>query len=459
MVEEHPSPEQRHESGRALRERTPRESHGDWLSASDRKDPVALLEEQNRDRIDWLLPVRRARMAANPFAFYRGAARIMAHDLAPTPVSGLRTQICGDAHLANFGSYASPERRLVFDLNDFDETLPGPWEWDVKRLAASFVIAGRHNGLKPAKAREITANAVNVYRRAMDHLAKLRVTDVWYHLVSMEELVGDVDKKRVRKAAKSQIKKARKKDSRQALAKLASEVDGEYRIRSEPPFLIPLRDLAERHRSADLREIAVNGLEEYLKTVPDHVGCLLRKFRLVDAAVKVVGVGSVGTHCFVLLLQGRDAEDPLFLQVKQAGKSVLEEHLPPSRYPTAGQRVVEGQRLMQTVSDIFLGWLEHPLSGNHFYVRQLKDWKRSVDVENATYDQLFAFGKTRGWTLARAHARVGDPIAIAAYLGSGNVFQRAVTEFAERYAEQNEKDYLAFRAEIDAGRLDAVELE
>lgn len=457
MAEEGLSPGQRREAGAALREGTPRESHGDWLPASDRPDPVALLEGQNDDRIDWLLPVRRARMAANPFAFYRGAARIMAHDLAPTPVSGLLTQICGDAHLANFGNYASPERRLVFDLNDFDETLPGPWEWDVKRLAASFVIAGRHNGLTPAQSRESSANVVNAYRRAMNHLAGLRVTDVWYHLIATEELVGDVDSKRVRKAVKSQIKKAKKKDSRRALAQLASEVDGEYRIRSEPPFLIPLQDLAERHRSADLGEIAITGFEEYLKTVPDHVGCLLRKFRLVDAAIKVVGVGSVGTHCYVLLLQGRDKEDPLFLQVKQTAKSVLEEHLPPSRYPTAGQRVVEGQRLMQTVSDIFLGWMKHPASGNHFYVRQLKDWKRSVDVEDATHDQLFAFGKTRGWTLARAHARAGDPIAIAAYLGSGKVFERAVTEFAERYADQNEEDYQAFRAELDEGRLEAMD--
>ena len=453
------TPDQRRESGRASRQTAPYESHREWLPASDRNDPVVLLEDQNADRIEWLVPVRRARMSSSPFAFFRGAARIMAHDLAPTPVSGLQTQICGDAHLANFGNYASPERRLVFDISDFDETLPGPWEWDVKRLAASFMIASRHNGLKVKEARRITQNVVGVYRKAMSQFAGMRATDVWYHLVNTEQLIEGIDDKKIRKSVKSQVKKAKKKDSRQALQKLASEIDGEYRIRSDPPFLIPLRDLASRYASFELEEIAMQGFEDYLKTVPDHVGCLLKKFRLVDAALKVVGVGSVGTHCFILLLKGRDAGDPLFLQVKQAGKSVLDEHLPPSPYELSGRRVVEGQRLMQTVSDIFLGLMAHPVSGNHFYIRQLKDWKRSVDVENASHDQLFAFGRTRGWTLARAHARAGDPIAISAYLGSGALFDQAITEFAERYADQNEEDYRAFKAGIDDGRLDAAEFE
>lgn len=459
MTDERLTPDQRHALGCSLRHTAPHDSHGEWLPGPDRKDPVGLMEEQNANRIDWLLPVRRARMAASPFAFFRGAARIMAHDLAPTPVSGLQTQICGDAHLANFGSYASPERRLVFDINDFDETLPGPWEWDVKRLAASFVIAGRHNGLKAKRVRNITKNVLQVYREGMSHFAGLRVTDIWYHLSNIEQLVQGIDEKKIRKAVKAYVKKAKKKDSRHVLDKLTIEIDGERRIRSDPPFLIPLRDLADRHRNLELNDLVMQGFEDYLESVPDHVAHLLRKFRLIDIAVKVVGVGSVGTHCFALLLEGRDEEDPLFLQFKQANQSVLEEHLLPSPYKLPGQRVVEGQHLMQTVSDIFLGWMKHPVSGNHFYIRQLKDWKASVDVEDATYNQLFSFGRTRGWTLARAHARTGDPIAISAYLGSGSEFDLAVTKFAELYADQNEKDYRAFKAEIEDGRLEAAELE
>jgi uncharacterized protein (DUF2252 family) len=459
MADEWQSLDQRIEQGRASREAAPHDSHGDWIPALDRQDPVALIEGQNTDRIDWLLPVRRVRMAASPFAFYRGAARIMAHDLAQTPVSGLQTQICGDAHLGNFGGYASPERRLVFDINDFDETLPGPWEWDVKRLAASFVIAARHNGLSPKQARRITRHAVFTYRKAMNHFAQMRVTDVWYHLVSTEELLQDIEGKKKRKAVKAMIRKAKKKDSRHALAKLAQETDGEFRIRSDPPYLIPLRDLSERIQNYELEEAALKGLEEYRKSVPDHVDQMLSKFRLIDAAIKVVGVGSVGTHCYVMLLEGRDSGDPLFLQLKQATRSVLEEHLPHSQYELSGQRVVEGQRLMQTVSDIFLGWAKIPVGGNHFFVRQLKDWKSSVDLESASYDQLFAYGKTRGWTLARAHARTGDPIAISAYLGSEPHFDRGIATFAERYADQNEIDYQVFLAEIDSGRLDAGEYE
>jgi len=459
MPDERPTPDQRFELGRSLRKSAPRSGHGDWQATSDRKDPVALLEGQNDDRIEWLLPVRRARMSATPFAFFRGAARIMAHDLAPTPVTGLQAQICGDAHLANFGNYASPERRLVFDINDFDETLRGPWEWDVKRLAASFTIAARHNGLKKKGSREITRNLIGAYRKAMHRFADMRVTDVWYDLLDARRLTEDIDDKKIKKAIKSIFRKARTKDSRHVLDKLAEEVGGKYRIRHDRPFLVPFRDLAARFRSLDLEEIAFQGFAEYLNSVPDHIKCLLKNYRLVDAAVKVVGVGSVGTRCFILLLEGRDKDDPLFLQVKEANKSVLEEHLPASRYENSGQRVVEGQRLMQAVSDIFLGWVENPISGHHFYTRQLKDWKASVDVEDASYDELFGYAKTRGWTLARAHARSGDPVAISGYLGSGDRFDRAITEFAEHYANQNEQDYRAFRAEIHSGRLEAAELE
>jgi uncharacterized protein (DUF2252 family) len=398
-------------------------------------------------------------MSASPFAFYRGGARIMACDLAPTPVSSLVTQICGDAHLANFGAYASPERRLVFDLNDFDETHPGPWEWDVKRLAASFVIAARHNGLKKKHARKVTRHGLARYRKAMERLAGMRLTDGWYHLVDTSDVVAGLDDKTLKKAGKALIRKAGRKDSRQALDKLAEKDGDTHRIRSEPPLLIPLRDLGRKYSPEALREITESVLEDYLRTAPDHVEHLVRKFRVVDVAVKVVGVGSVGTRCYVVLLEGRDSKDPLFLQIKQASRSVLEEHLPRSRYEHPGQRVVEGQRLMQTVSDIFLGWAENEFSGTQYYVRQLKDWKASAEVEGASYDELYTYAGMRGETRARAHARTGDPVAISGYLGSSDVFDKAVTEFAERYADQNESDYQAFLANITDRRLEVAEIE
>ena len=398
-------------------------------------------------------------MSASPFAFFRGSARIMAYDLVSTPVSGLQTQLCGDAHLANFGSYASPERRLVFDINDFDETLLGPWEWDVKRLAASFVIAGRHNGLKAKDSRKLAWRAVGVYRAAMERLAEMRAMDVWYQLVETEEIAEHADDKKTRKEIESLVNKAKTKDSRHTLDKLAMEVDGEYRIRSEPPLLIPLRDLDEKRGSHTYRVLTQGVYEDYLKSVPDHIAHLLKKFRLVDVALKVVGVGSVGMRCFVLLLEGNHPEDPLFLQIKQAGNSVLEEHLPPSQYPVPGRRVVEGQRLLQTVSDIFLGWSDSEFSGHHFYLRQLKDWKASADVEEATYDMLHLSAATRGWTLARAHARGGDPMAISGYLGTSDAFDRAIVEFAESYADQNDADYQAFIDAIESRGLPVAELE
>jgi uncharacterized protein (DUF2252 family) len=458
MSVERQTPEQRREYGRSLREKAPRQSHADWSPAGDR-DPVGLVEGQNEDRWQWLVPVRRARMSASPFAFYRGGARIMACDLAPAPVSGLVAQICGDAHLANFGAYASPERRLVFDLNDFDETLPGPWEWDVKRLAASFVIAARHNRLKKKHAREITRHGVARYRKAMERLAGMRLTDGWYHLVDTTDVVAGLDDKKLRKVGDALIRKAKRKNSRQALDKLAEQSGDVYRIRSEPPLLIPLRDLGRKYDPATLRGMTESVLADYLRTAPDDVEHLVRKFRLVDVAVKVVGVGSVGTRCYVVLLEGRDGKDPLFLQIKEASRSVLEEYLPRSRYENPGERVVEGQRLMQTVSDIFLGWAEGEFSGSHYYVRQLKDWKASAEVEGASYDALHAYAGMRGATLARSHARTGDPVAISGYLGSSDVFDKAVTEFAERYADQNERDYQAFLADIKTQGLEVAEIE
>ncbi|MCP3954170.1 MAG: DUF2252 domain-containing protein [Desulfobacterales bacterium] len=456
----HPkTPEERHEYGKSLRDKTPLAAHAEWSPGPDRRDPVELVEEQNEGRVPWLVPVRRVRMAVSPFTFYRGSARIMATDLANTPVSGIETQICGDAHLSNFGSYASPERRLVFDLNDFDETLPGPWEWDVKRLAASFILAGRHNGLDKKETRKITQLAVRDYREAMAKLGGMRVTDVWYSYVQADRIKDLVEDRDLREDVARAINKTMRKDSRFALDKLAEEVDGQYRIRSEPPLLVPLRDFADRHDRDETREWLEGTLEKYLASVPDHVEHLLKKFHVKDFAVKVVGVGSVGTRCYTLLLEGRDRSDPLFLQIKQANKSVLEEQLGPSRYGSAGQRVVEGQRLMQTVSDIFLGHMESDSSGNDYYLRQLKDWKGSIDVEDVGRDELTAMARSRGWTLARSHARSGDPIAIAAYLGSSKTFDRAIVEFAERYADQAEEDHAAFTAQIESGALEAAEHE
>jgi len=459
MAEHSRTPEEHYEYGKSLRESTPLEAHAEWSPGSNRPDPVELVEEQNEGRVQWLVPLRRMRMVASPFTFYRGGARIMATDLAGTAVSGIETQICGDAHLSNFGTYASPERHLVFDLNDFDETLPGPWEWDIKRLAASFVLAGRHNGLDDKETRKITQRTVGDYRKAMAKLARMRVTDVWYSHARVDRIRDLLKDSDMQEDVAKEIKKTMRKDSRHALDKLAEEVDGQYRIRSEPPLLVPLRDLGDEHDREVTQEWILGFFEKYLDSVPDDIQHLLKKFHVKDFAIKVVGVGSVGTRCYILLLEGRDRSDPLFLQIKQANKSVLEEHLGPSRYATSGRRVVEGQRLMQTVSDIFLGHMESAESGNDYYWRQLKDWKGSMDVEDIDRDELSTMARHRGWTLARSHARSGDPIAIAGYMGSGKTFDRALVEFAERYADQAEQDYAAFAAQIESGQLEAAEYE
>jgi len=447
----------RHEYGRSLRDKTPLEDHAEWSPDPERSDPVALIEEQNEDRISWLVPARRARMSTTPFTFYRGGARIMAHDLAQSPVSGLQVQLCGDAHLDNFGLYASPERRLVFDLNDFDETLPGPWEWDVKRLAASFAIAARFNGLDEKASRKLSRRVVRRYRKSMAKLAKMRTMDIWYSMVEAQAEVERLDHKKTQRSGRKEIAKAMRKDHRQALDRLAEEVDGEYRIRHDPPRVIRVDDLREESARDSIRERLERSFTEYLNGVPDHVEHVLRQFRRVDFAVKVVGVGSVGTRCFIMLLQGRDRGDPLFLQFKEASSSVLEDVLPVSRYQNSGRRVVEGQRLMQTVSDIFLGSFAD--QGRDYYVRQLKDWKGSADFEETSERGLLAAADLRGWTLARAHARTGDAIAIAAYLGSDNSFDRAVAEFSAHYARQNKEDYEAFAEQIHTGRLEAREYE
>ncbi len=461
----HPTVAERAAAGKRARERAPRSSHAGWEPTSDRPDPVALLEAQNETREPDLVPVRHGRMSVSPFTFYRGAAKIMAEDLRHTPRAGLDVQLCGDAHLSNFGAFASPERTLLFDLNDFDETLPGPFEYDVARLSASFVVAGRDNGFTPSDARAGATAAVEAYRQAMREFAGMRTLEIWYSRLDAQALLDSArrvmkgrDKRGVRRA-EERAKKARTKDSHQALARLAEVVDGERRIISDPPLIVPAREIEEVYGlSADELESHVHGLlRAYRASLPDDRRRLLERFELVDFARKVVGVGSVGTRAWIALLRGRDHDDPLFLQIKEATRSVLEDHLPRSRFRQPGERVVQGQRLMQAASDIFLGWTKAVELGRFYYWRQLRDMKGSAAIELLDPMEMAFYAQACAWTLARAHARSGDAVAIAAYLGKGDGFDRAMTDFAERYADQNERDYGTFVAAIRTGRLDAAE--
>src|SRR5215216_1123021 len=467
----HPSVEERRAHGKEARDRTPLSSHPGWSPAVDRADPVALLEEQNLTREPDLVPVRHGRMLASPFTFYRGTAKIMAADLDGTPTAGLQVQLCGDAHLSNFGVFASLESRLLFDLNDFDETLPGPFEYDVKRMAASFTIAGRNNGFAEADTKAATLASVTAYREAMAGFAAMGTMDIWYAHLDEDQLLqamhtaskasGKQAKaaKRAEKKAEKALTKARTRDSLQALSKLGEVVDGKYRIVSQPPIVVPMRELAATYGlSADEAERGIHEMfRAYRATLRDDQRQLLERFELVDVARKVVGVGSVGTRAFIALLQGRDQQDPLFLQVKEATTSVLEDHLAKSRYKQHGQRVVAGQRMMQAASDIFLGWTKGVDANRHFYWRQLRDMKGSAEVEAMAPVGLNFYAGICGWTLARAHARSGDPIAIAEYLGKGDQFDRSISDFAKRYADQNELDYQAFAEAIRSGRLEALE--
>jgi uncharacterized protein (DUF2252 family) len=470
----HPTVDERRAKGKEAQNRTPLSSHTGWTPATDRPDPVALLQDQDATREPDLVPVRHGRMLVSPFTFYRGAAKIMAADLKDTPTAGLQVQLCGDAHLSNFGAFASPERRLLFDLNDFDETLPGPFEYDVKRMAASFTIAGRNNGFGKADTKAATLEAAKAYREAMAGFAAMGTMAIWYARLDEDELMRGVRSagaeatttKKERKAAKQAEKslrkgtaKARTRDSLQALSKLGELVDGRYRIVSQPPIVVPIRDLEATYGlSADQIEQAIRDqFRAYRATLRDDQRQLLERFQIIDVARKVVGVGSVGTRAFIVLLQGRDQDDPLFLQVKEATRSVLEDHLPKSRYRQHGQRVVQGQRMMQAASDIYLGWTKGADVNRHFYWRQLRDMKASADVEAMALYGLTFYARICGWTLARAHARSGDPIAIAEYLGEDDQFDRSITDFARRYADQNEHDYQAFTKAIRSGRLEALE--
>jgi uncharacterized protein (DUF2252 family) len=479
----YPSVDERRAEGKQARVRTSQSSHTGWAPAADRPDPVALLEEQNLTREPDLVPVRHGRMMVSPFTFYRGAAKIMAADLKDTPTAGLTVQLCGDAHLSNFGAFASPERKLLFDLNDFDETLPGPFEYDVKRMVASCTIAARNNGFARADVRAATLASVTAYREAMATFAAMGTMDVWYAHLDEDQLMNAIrgatevkqaaktkagrnDAKRHEKQVNKAVRRAEKgrqkahtRDSLQALSKLGELVDGRYRIVSQPPIVVPARELASAYgMSPDGVEHAIHEqFRAYRSTLQDDRRRLLERFEVVDMARKVVGVGSVGTRAFIVLLQGRDAQDPLFLQIKEATASVLEAYLPKSRYRLHGARVVHGQRMMQAASDIYLGWTKGVDVTRHFYWRQLRDMKGSAEVELMTPVGLTIYGRICGWTLARAHARSGDPVAISAYLGSSDAFDKSITDFSERYADQNDQDFDQFVKAVRSGRLEAVE--
>jgi uncharacterized protein (DUF2252 family) len=457
------TPRERAAIGRALRSEVPRSIHATWEPAPNRRDPVALLEEQAVGRLPDLVPIRYGRMSASPFAFLRGAAAIMAWDLAGTPRSGIRVQLCGDAHLSNFGMFASAERQLLFDLNDFDETLPGPWEWDVMRLTASIAVAGRENGFGRARRETIVRQAVSEYRAAMRDFADRRTLDIWYARAS----VSDLDRLLRAQATRNQIRefdktitKGRRKDSARAFAKLAVRGNGDARIVADPPLIVPARDLVGDVDAHRLESGARELLRSYLASLSDDRRRLIERYRYADLARKVVGVGSVGTRAWVVLLLGRDSHDPLFLQAKEASRSVLEPFAGASRFRNQGHRVVEGQRLMQAAGDIFLGWLriKHGLEDDQprdFYVRQLWDSKTSADIATMRPADMALYARLCAWTLARAHARSGDAVAIAGYLGSSDVFDRTMSAFAEAYADQNERDYGALRDAIASGRVEA----
>lgn len=436
------------EQGRAARKRISRSRLSEWGAGPDRQDPVAILERQAATRLPELVPIRYARMIQSPFTFLRGAPAVMAADLAQGPNTGLTVQLCGDAHLSNFGLYASPERQLVFDVNDFDETLPGPFEWDVKRLAASVAVAARDNGCDDERAASAVEAAARGYRETMRQLAGTDSLTVWYELVDVDQVAELIQKPKVRKKFDRAVTTARSKNSLQALGKLTEpDANGVPRIKNQPPLLVPI-ELADEKEIDDV-------FADYRRSLPDERRTLIDRYRIVDQAMKVVGVGSVGTRCFIVLLMDKESGSPLFLQVKEAEASVLARHLKPSKYHHQGHRVVVGQRLMQSASDVFLGWATGP-AGRFFYWRQLRDMKGSADIANLAHSELARYAALCGSVLARAHARSGDRVAIAAYLGKSDGFDRAMGEFGLAYADQTVTDRLSLLAAIDSGRVTAA---
>jgi uncharacterized protein (DUF2252 family) len=455
----HFTPAERAARGKAARADVPRSTHAQWEPPSHRPDPVELLEEQGRARVPELVPIRYGRMLVSPFTFYRGGAYLMASDLASAPRTGLHAQLCGDAHLSNFGGFAAPDRRLVLDINDFDETLPGPFEWDVKRLATSFAVAGRDRGFDEKIRRSAVTATVREYREGMARYAAMRNLDLWYSRLDVDAVfarfASAVTAKQLKRAERN-VAKARTKDSMRAFAKLTQYVDGELRIVSDPPLIVPIEELLPPDALGSFEDLVRNFIRKYRRTLPRDRRKLLERFRYVHAARKVVGVGSVGTRAWIVLLAGRDRDDPLFLQLKEAQASVLEPFLGKSEFAQHGQRVVEGQRVMQAASDIMLGWDRiEALDGvaRDFYVRQLWDAKGSALIDVLEPNVFEIYGRIVGDTLARAHARSGDPIAIASYLGTGTTFDRAMADFAEAYADQNERDYAALQRAVADGRV------
>jgi uncharacterized protein (DUF2252 family) len=454
-----PTAGEREATGKAARSKAPRTSHGAWEPGTDRRDPVATLEGQDESRLEELVPIRHGRMLASAFSFYRGAAAVMAADLAATPRTGLDVQLCGDAHLSNFGVFLAPDRRLIFDINDFDETLPGPFEWDLKRLAASFAVAGRGLGFKAGQCNSVVGEAAAGYRQEIRRLAAMRDLDVWYSRLdvdAIEQFRSQVSKRRGSQFDKT-VAKAESKNSLRALAKLTRKEGDSLRIASDPPLILPIEEIVDRS-GAEIEAGLKALMDLYRKSLDPDVHHLAREYHYVHAARKVVGVGSVGTRAWIVLMLGRDNDDPLFLQVKEAQPSVLEPFAGASQYRNHGRRVVEGQRLMQAASDITLGWIRTTgIDGQQrdFYIRQLWDSKWSAEVETLDALGLELYAKACGWTLARAHARSGDEIEIAAYLGAGDSFDQAIARFSDAYADQNERDHAALLAAIKSGRLEA----
>jgi len=457
----HPTPRERAARGKAVRAELPRAVHGEWEPASSRRDPVELLEQQAASRVPELVPIRYGRMLVSPFTYFRGAAYPMAADLADEPRTGLEVQLCGDAHLSNFGVFAAPDRRLVFSVNDFDETLPGPFEWDVKRLVASFAVAGRDRGFDAKQRRAVTTTVTRAYREAMRDFAAMKNLDLWYFRIEVDDVAALASRQGTAKQIKRferNVAHARSKDSMKAFAKLTELVDGEPRIVSDPPLIVPIEELLSEREQHRLDDFMHGVFRAYRRTLTTDRRRLLDRYRYVHLARKVVGVGSVGTRAWIVLMLGRDAEDPLFLQFKEAEASVLEPFLGKSAFPSHGQRVVEGQRLTQAASDVMLGWMRATDVGGqsrHYYIRQLWDAKGSALVETMNPRAMTVYAELCGRTLAKAHARSGDAIAIAAYLGSGSSFDQALAAFAETYADQNERDYTALSEAVASGRVAA----
>ena len=447
------------EAGRARRSTVARGSHGDWQTAADRPDPVAVLAAQDEQRFSDLVPIRHGRMSASAFAFFRGAAAVMAADLAAVSTTGIEAQLCGDAHLSNLGVFASPERRLLFDLNDFDETLRGPWEWDLKRLAASFTIAARSIGMGPRDESQAAQTCVEAYRTAMDEFAGMSALDTWYASLTAEEILATLREEGFTRAVErteASVAKARTRTSLQAAGKLTEVADGRLRIVHDPPLVVALSTVVPPDRVGELRDALAESFRQYRQALAPGPRHVLDDYDVVDVAHKVVGVGSVGLRAFIVLLRSHRTGAPLLLQVKEATTSVLEAHLGPSPHEQPGQRVVEGQGMMQAASDIFLGWSTSVIDGRHYYWRQLRDMKGSVRVESVSRRGLTTYARVCGWSLARAHARSGEPAVIAGYLGRSDRVDRSIAEFASRYADQNDDDFAAHAQAIADGALPAV---